>query len=136
MNSVDLMEKATRAVASARLLLAAGDVDGACNRAYYGMFDAGRAALMWAHAPVDASIAKTHSGLISAFGLHLVKTGKVPIELGKSLNRAAEIRLIADYSGDEVSLDHARWLVEQAESFVHAMRQTLASATAAPAPRL
>lgn len=74
MNSADLMEKATRAVASARLLLAAGDVDGACNRAYYGMFDAGRAALMWAHAPVDASITKTHSGLISAFGLHLVKT--------------------------------------------------------------
>jgi uncharacterized protein (UPF0332 family) len=34
------MSKAARAVASARLLLDHGDVDGACNRAYYAMFDA------------------------------------------------------------------------------------------------
>ena len=41
-----LMGKAARAVASARLLLSDGDVDGACNRAYYAMFDAARAALL------------------------------------------------------------------------------------------
>ena len=40
------MGKASRAVASAKLLLDAGDVDGACNRAYYAMFDAAHAALL------------------------------------------------------------------------------------------
>jgi uncharacterized protein (UPF0332 family) len=34
-----MMEKASRAIASARLLLDAGDVDGACNRAYYAMHE-------------------------------------------------------------------------------------------------
>lgn len=50
-------------------------------------------------------MAKTHSGVISAFSLHLVKTGQLPVELGKALNRAAEIRLVADYTDDEVTMD-------------------------------
>lgn len=35
---VALMNKADRACSSARALLDLGDVDGACNRAYYAMF--------------------------------------------------------------------------------------------------
>lgn len=41
-----LMAKAARACVSARALLDLNDVDGACNRAYYAMFDAARAALL------------------------------------------------------------------------------------------
>ena len=41
-----LMTKADRACTSARALLDLGDVDGACNRAYYAMFDAARAACL------------------------------------------------------------------------------------------
>jgi uncharacterized protein (UPF0332 family) len=114
--------KASRAAASARLLLDAGDVDGACNRAYYAMFDAARAALIRSGAPVVPEVA-THGGLISAFSLHLVKTGRVPTELGKALNRAAEIRLIADYTGDEVTAERVQWAVEQALVFVETMRR-------------
>jgi uncharacterized protein (UPF0332 family) len=40
-----LMSKAGRACESARILLACADIDGACNRAYYAMFDAARAAV-------------------------------------------------------------------------------------------
>ncbi|MBL8510379.1 MAG: HEPN domain-containing protein, partial [Betaproteobacteria bacterium] len=40
------MAKADRACQSAHMLLASGDVEGACNRAYYAMFDAARAALL------------------------------------------------------------------------------------------
>lgn len=76
MNAKTLMRKATRAVASARILLAADDIDGACNRAYYAMFDAARAALIWSSAPVDPVRTKSHSGLIAAFSEHLVKSGK------------------------------------------------------------
>ena len=67
MNEHDLMVKAQRALTSARTLLADGDNDGACNRAYYAMFDAARAALLTCKALVPPEVAKTHSGLISAF---------------------------------------------------------------------
>lgn len=123
MNPAGLMDKASRAMASATLLLDAGGVDGASNRAYYAMFDAARAALIWSGAPAESSAATTHSGLISAFSLHLVKTGQLSVELGKALNRAAEIRLAADYTDDEVTMDKARWVIGQAVSFVEAIRQ-------------
>jgi len=122
-NATNLMSKATRALASAVLLVEAGDVDGACNRAYYAMFDAARAALLQSDAPVEKTRVKTHSGLISAFSLYLVKPGQFPVELGRALNRAAEIRLVADYTGDEVSIDKAKWLVEQAGLFVEEVGQ-------------
>ena len=117
-----LMSKARRACTSARLLLVAGDVDGACNRAYYAMFDAARAALLAANAPVSPDMGKTHGGLISAFGLQLVRNGRVSNDLGRALNRAEEIRLVADYRGDSVEFDDAREMVEQAGVFVEAMR--------------
>lgn len=134
MNPAGLMAKASTAVASARLLLDAGDADGACNRAYYAMFDAARAALIWSGAPVEPTVAKTHSGLISAFSLHLVKTGRLPVELGRALNRAAEIRLVADYAGEEVTADKVLWLIEQAASFVETVRQKLAPPKSACPP--
>lgn len=68
------MAKAVRAAKSAQVLLAEGDMDGACNRAYYAMFDAARAALLASEAPVEPEIGRTHGGLVSAFSLHLVKT--------------------------------------------------------------
>jgi len=40
------LKKARRALAGARLLLQSGDGDGACNRAYYAMFEATHAALL------------------------------------------------------------------------------------------
>jgi uncharacterized protein (UPF0332 family) len=64
-----LLAKAERACASARLLCGASDAEGACNRAYYAMFDAARAALLAS----GAVAGKTHSGLMSAFSEHLVK---------------------------------------------------------------
>ncbi|MCF8156726.1 MAG: HEPN domain-containing protein [Rhodoferax sp.] len=112
------MTKATRALASAELLLGNGDVDGACNRAYYAMFDAARAALLAIGAPVAAEIARTHSGLITSFSLHLVKPGLIAVEHGRSLNKVEDLRLIADYKGDPVSLENAAWAVEQSHNFL------------------
>jgi uncharacterized protein (UPF0332 family) len=42
--------------------------------------------------------------------------------MGRLLNRAEELRLVADYTGDAVELSDAREMVEQAETFVAAMR--------------
>lgn len=119
---VALMAKANTACSSARALLNLGDVDGAANRAYYAMFDAARAALLASGAPVEPDIGRTHSGLIGAFGNFLVKNGPVSKEVGRLLNRAHEIRLVADYNGDSVEPADALEMVEQAEIFVAAMR--------------
>jgi uncharacterized protein (UPF0332 family) len=87
------------------------------------MFDPAQAALMRSGADTGPNVAKTHSGVISAFSLHLVKSGRFSIELGRSFNRVAEIRLVADYTGDEVSMDKSQWAVEKAAAFVKAIQR-------------
>lgn len=123
MNAVDLMSKARRALESASFLLSAADPDGACNRAYYAMFDAARAALLVSAAGVPAEVAKTHGGLIAAFSLHLVKTGRFPVEMGRSLNKVEDLRLIADYKGDSLEQADAAWAVGQVAIFVETVAQ-------------
>ena len=117
-----LMAKAERAVASAQALLDMGDADGACNRAYYAMFDAAQAALLAAQVPVGEALGKTHRGLINTFSTYLVKDGPVSKELGRQLKRAEEARLVADYDGPSIGLTDAAELVQQAHGFVLAMK--------------
>lgn len=121
------MAKAERACTSAQVLLDAGDIDGACNRAYYAMFNAARAALIASGVPVAPATRKTHGSLISVFGRHLVKSGLVSKEMGRLLNRAQEIRQVADYKGDSVEASDAQLIVEQAASFIAAMRTAFMS---------
>jgi uncharacterized protein (UPF0332 family) len=116
-----VMDKARKALASARILLDAGDTDGATNRAYYAMFDPAIAALVWAGTDVGQSPPKTHGGLIAIFGQKLVTTGKVPTEFGRALNRVQELRLTADYLAGPVSPANARWAIEEADRFVVAV---------------
>jgi uncharacterized protein (UPF0332 family) len=116
------MRKSGQALVSARQLLAADDVEGACNRAYYAMFDAAHAALLIVGGGTADTTTKTHRGLISAFGQHLVRAGYLASELGAALNKVERLRLLADYTGDPVSNEDAMWAVEQAGVFVAAIR--------------
>jgi uncharacterized protein (UPF0332 family) len=116
------LEKAERALSGARLLLGAGDSEGACNRAYYAMFDAAHSALLSVQTDALETSTKTHQGLISAFGKHIVQGHHVDVELGRALNKVQRLRQLADYTGDPVSLEDARWAVEQAQAFVEAIR--------------
>lgn len=127
----DFLAKAKKAVLAARLLLNADDADGACNRAYYAMFDAARAALIVVRSPVAAEAARTHSGLLSAYSLHLVKPELVSRESGRRLNVAQEARLVADYAGGSISIQRAQTIVESAEMFVD---EILALARNLPGP--
>lgn len=123
MTTDELFEKAQRALVSAQMLFADGDFDGACNRAYYAMFDAARAALIAAGAPMSPETARTHRGLIAAFSLCLVKNGPIPVELGKALNRVADLRLLADYSGEPLDAGVTRRAVNEAVRFVAECRR-------------
>lgn len=118
MNARDLMAKAVQAAASARVLLNTGDADGACNRAYYAMFDAARAALLAS----GHDVGKTHKGVLNAFSDRLVKNGPLPKEMGRLLKHAETFRYVADYEGGPVELSDAKDMAEQAETFISAMR--------------
>jgi DNA-binding MurR/RpiR family transcriptional regulator len=50
-----------------------------------------------------------------------VKARILPAELGKSLNRAHEVRLLADYSGDPIDILQAVERVRGANAFVLAI---------------
>ena len=92
MNSWDLPHKANTALSSAKFLLESGDADRACNRAYYTMFDAARAALMAFQKSDEVLTIKTHSELISHFSLQLFKPRLVDIELETTSRRFATNR--------------------------------------------
>jgi len=113
--------KAKAALSAAKLLLEAGDADGACNRAYCAMFDAAHAALFALGAEDAGAPIKTHNGLIAKFGQRVVASGHLAAEFGADLNRVQSLRLLADYSGDPVTLDKAKWAFERAEAFVSAV---------------
>lgn len=120
-----LLEKADQAARSARLLLDSGDADGACNRAYYAMFDAARAVLLTLDPASGSSKSKTHRGLLNAFSEHLVKTGQFEPDTGRLLKRAEEIRLIADYNEGSVELEDARAMVDNTGTFLDAVRASM-----------
>jgi uncharacterized protein (UPF0332 family) len=123
----ELIARARRSAASAKVLYDIEDMSGACNRAYYAMFDAARAALLAGKEPVKSEVIKTHSGLIAAFSLHLIKSGRIPTAYGKSLRQVDQIRLIADYSDEEPDRETTASSIDQANHFVHAVASYLAT---------
>ncbi len=124
MTAGELLNKAMITLSSSKLLLDAGDASGACNRAYYAMFDAARAALLASKLSDDVLTIRTHSGLIASFSLKLVKSGLVDIQFGKALNKVEDLRLVADYKGDPVEMEEATWAVQQATEFVSNMQKS------------
>jgi uncharacterized protein (UPF0332 family) len=123
----ELITRARRSAASARVLYDIEDMSGACNRAYYAMFDAARAALLAGKEPVKSELIKTHSGLIAAFSLHLIKPGLIPTVYGKLLRQADQLRLLADYSDEEPDRQTSASSIEQANRFVLAVASYLAN---------
>jgi uncharacterized protein (UPF0332 family) len=113
--------KAKRALSEARSLLADEATEGACNRAYYAMFDAAHAVLWTIGGLEPGDVIKTHSGLISAFGAAAVKTGKLAPEHGRALGQVYKIRLLADYTADPPAMRDAEEAVTLATAFLDAV---------------
>jgi uncharacterized protein (UPF0332 family) len=115
------MAQARETLAEADQLLASQAFRGAVNRLYYAAFYAARALL--ATRDMDAA---RHTGLITLFQQHFVKTGLVPAETGKALARAFEKRQNSDY-GDFATIDpaDAQDLSRAVHAFVHACGELL-----------
>lgn len=89
------------------------------------MFYIAYAGLMELGAPVNYTVGKTHKGLISAFSQHLVKPGVLSAELAQALGTAHQVRVWADYTGEDPSLDVARKQVQSASDFVDTIAKKL-----------
>ncbi len=84
------------------------------------MFDAAHAVLIAAGAEHSGTPIKTHNGLIAKFGLVVVQTEKLDASHAEALNAVQRIRLIADYSGEVLTLDQAQWALDKARAFIAA----------------
>jgi len=108
------LEVAKRRLEAAKLLFEKGMIDDAVNRAYYSFFHAAKAMLN-----VLGYDAKTHSGLISEFGLRIIKTNFLDKKFGQYLRRAYEMRESSDYEiGVVFSEDEVQTLIKNAEEFL------------------
>lgn len=128
-----LLERAERNLKTAHLILADNDPDSVCSRAYYAMFYAACAALLTVDQP-KLAMAKTHSGLVSSFSFHLVKSGEFTPDFGRLLALESKRRIVADYDGDPISIEEANDSIANATQFVDAIRRWV-SLRAVPPPQ-
>ncbi|KUK40549.1 MAG: HEPN domain protein [Clostridia bacterium 62_21] len=78
---------------AAKMLAAGGLYEDAVSRAYYAVFQAARAALV----ALGLEEPRKHSGLVSFFNQHLIKTGLVEKEYGRILMSIRDLRQASDY---------------------------------------
>lgn len=118
----DLLLKAERKLASAKLSLQGGFPEDAASRAYYSMMYIAEAILV-----NEGLENKTHRGILAAFGENLVKTDKVPREFHRKLINAERLRIKADYgAANAVTNEEARQQIEYSEQFIRLSNQLIA----------
>jgi uncharacterized protein (UPF0332 family) len=115
------LTRASEALEGADLLASANRWNGALSRLYYAAFYAARALL--AMKRLDSS---RHSGVISLFQEHFVKTGAVSADIARALPQAFSRRQRSDY-GDFGDSDAAevRPLREQVARFIRACEEAV-----------
>lgn len=87
------MEKAHRFLNQAQMVQDMQQWDLAANRYYYACFHAVQA--LFIH---NGLASKTHSGMLSQFGLHFIKPGIIEDRLGGFLTRMEQMREKGDYN--------------------------------------
>jgi uncharacterized protein (UPF0332 family) len=107
-------------LAAARLLADKGFEAQAVSRAYFAAFFAAETALL-----ALGETRSKHSGVISAFGHHLVRSGQLDEGTGRLLRSLFERRNQADYAPVEVPLEAAEAAISDAERVVSAVEAWL-----------
>ena len=95
---------------------------GAANRAYYAVFHAASAALLW----LGIERAR-HAGVLAAFGEFLIKPGLIAPEFGQIYNRIRQAREMQDYDLMAVPLTavEVERIVGEVERFITQMESYL-----------
>ncbi|MCP9439463.1 MAG: HEPN domain-containing protein [Nitrospira sp.] len=119
------LAKAREKARVARDLYAKREWDDAISRAYYAAYHAAQAALL-----TEGQRADTHKGVVTLFGLLLVKTGKLDKRWGKLLSNLKDDREAGDYDAlSYLDEETARRAVREAEEFVAAVDQYITGLT-------
>ena len=125
------LRRARTASRTAAHLIEYGDPIAAGSRVYYAVFDAMRAVLD--HQGIDTADIKTHHGLILSSEMNVVKPGRVPREIARVIQKAAELRWASDYSPEsDVSADNVRTTLHEVSIFIDACAAIVEKGTDAP----
>ncbi len=124
--SLARLKRAKQHLKSARDLLRNDDFADSVSRSYYAIFQAARALLA-----LEGTESRKHSGIISLFNRHFVKTGKVGKRLGVILKDAKRSREMADYTElAEFSREDAEAQIADAEAFIREVETLIAKQSA------
>ena len=105
---------AQRRLQAARLLFDQGFINDALSKSYYAIFAAANALLA-----SEGLQSKKHSGVISLFGKHFVKTGLIDKEFSKILVKARDARELSDYTDFfEAEEKETKDQINKAERFI------------------
>lgn len=111
------ISRAKEALTAAKNLLEDELFADSISRAYYAIFHAARAVLLTKEIDPDS-----HSGAITMFGLHFVKTGLIEERFGKIFNEAKDARELGDYIvTKEFTKEETSKRVKQAIEFLSRM---------------
>lgn len=87
------LSKARRLVRVAKTYNPTKDAEGVAHHAYYAMYHAATAVLLYR----EGQYPKTHSALVSRFRLFAKDLSAASRDQGRALRQAYELRLLADY---------------------------------------
>lgn len=115
------LDRAKEDLDAAQLLFKAGDYRIANNRAYYAIFHAMRAVLVF-----DNFDSSKHSGVIAEFRRKYIKEGIFPVEISKMIGSAFTIRNASDYDDmflasrkeTEDQLQNASYIIQLVSEYI------------------
>jgi uncharacterized protein (UPF0332 family) len=126
MSAGAFLEKAVESLKAAQTLIEQDCADSSASRCYYAAFHAARAALI--HAGVGAVDQRwSHEAIQGDFSQLIHRRKVYPVQLLDHLRLLQDLRLMADYRTQRVSLKTGRRAVKMAEEFVTAVRKVVPS---------
>ena len=116
------LQQAAESLQEAQYLFAGGkSLRSVANRIYYSMFYSVLALLIY-----ESYESSKHSGVLAYFNKKFVKGGLFSQSLGRSLNKAFELRQRGDYREYfELTKDQVEPLLDEATQFIAAVRTYL-----------
>jgi uncharacterized protein (UPF0332 family) len=115
---VELWQRAQEALRATRTLRAAGFSDFAAARAYYAAFYAASALLL-----AEGKVFRSHRWVVTLIHRDYVRTGRLPLDMGRILSTLSDLRSVGDYSGAaHVSDAEATIALIESQQFLEAIR--------------
>jgi uncharacterized protein (UPF0332 family) len=118
---LELWQRAQEALRATSTLLAAGFPDFAAARAYYAAFYAASALLL-----SERKVFRSHRGVVALIHRDYVRTGRLPVDMGRILSTLSDLRGVGDYGGAvHVSHTEATVALIEAQQFLEAIQALL-----------